>query len=513
MRRCTLIILLAALSLGIAAAEAPDEDPLAGGMRFEGAYVSILDGEVHLQRRTATDWELLTLNAPIGEGDRLISGTLGRGEIHVDWWRRLRFWAQTKLDLRALRKEDDGIHLAASLMLGSYHFRAVPAETELTAELSTPSAFISVRGAVSLRIDVEQDGTTWVTVEAGACEVESAHETKIVGMGYRTRCRPGEPPEEPWLFDRDDTDNFDLWIAELDREWLETEEEAPGDAGAPPGAYSELSRYGSWVVIPGYGWCWYPADVPPGWAPYFYGYWYYTSPWGWFWISSDPWGWYPYHYGSWFWHPVYGWVWVPGPYWGPAWVWWFYDDDYIYWTPRHPHDRYRRVRWEGKRPINATLEQARALFQLPRAGMRGEGAPPVERVSWSELRGRAPRFQDHPLRRAAWLRPLEELAARTRRALRTPLEPVPPMFGSEGHGAPLRRSAPPTLQQSPARQAPRVAPVVPRPPAAKGGRAAPRPPVTAPGQPSRPPAQPPQQVEQAPGSQPELDQAAPDARN
>src|SRR5580704_8418203 len=55
--------------------------------------------------------------------------------------------------------------------------------------------------------------------------------------------------------------------------------------------YSDLSPYGQWVDLAGYGWCWQPTVVAgnPQWQPYSDdGHWIYTDA-GWFWQSDYPW--------------------------------------------------------------------------------------------------------------------------------------------------------------------------------------------------------------------------------
>ncbi len=89
----------------------------------------------------------------------------------------------------------------------------------------------------------------------------------------------------------------------------------PGSEVTLPYFQSQLSPYGSWTDIPGYGLCWIPSrlqSTTPDWRPYFSGgHWEYTEQ-GWFWRSDYPWGEYAFHYGRWFRDPRYGWAWVPG---------------------------------------------------------------------------------------------------------------------------------------------------------------------------------------------------------
>jgi hypothetical protein len=115
---------------------------------------------------------------------------------------------------------------------------------------------------------------------------------------------------------------------------------APADVStAPPQQvnyfYNNLSPYGSWVDLEGYGWCWQPSVVVVnhGWRPYCDGgHWVYTDA-GWFWASDYSWGWATFHYGRWHQHPRCGWVWFPDTVWAPAWVVWRSTGDSCGWAP------------------------------------------------------------------------------------------------------------------------------------------------------------------------------------
>jgi hypothetical protein len=125
----------------------------------------------------------------------------------------------------------------------------------------------------------------------------------------------------------------------------------PPPVNAPPPAYvtsapadvsyfyNDLSPYGSWVSLEGYGWCWQPRAVviSRAWRPYCDGgHWVYSDA-GWFWQSDYSWGWAPFHYGRWYMHPSCGWVWTPDRVWGPAWVTWRAGGDACGWAPLPPH--------------------------------------------------------------------------------------------------------------------------------------------------------------------------------
>ena len=107
--------------------------------------------------------------------------------------------------------------------------------------------------------------------------------------------------------------------------------------------YDELSPYGRWIEIDGYGWCWKPsvAVVDINWQPYRdRGRWLHSDH-GWYWQSDYRWGWAAFHYGRWFADPIYGWCWYPDTVWGPSWVTWRTSGTYVGWAPLPPYSYYR----------------------------------------------------------------------------------------------------------------------------------------------------------------------------
>jgi hypothetical protein len=67
--------------------------------------------------------------------------------------------------------------------------------------------------------------------------------------------------------------------------------------------------------------------------PYANGRWVYNPYYGNVWTSYDNCGWFTHHYGRWHWDYARGWYWIPSYHWSPAWVSWFWDNDYYGWCP------------------------------------------------------------------------------------------------------------------------------------------------------------------------------------
>lgn len=137
---------------------------------------------------------------------------------------------------------------------------------------------------------------------------------------------------------------------------------APAPAPPPDANFDyfqqQLAPYGTWVNVPGYGDCWYPAQAiaaDPDWRPYYdMGHWVETDN-GLFWASDYTWGDIPFHYGRWIRQPGYGWLWVPDYTWGPAWVCWRQADadGYIGWAPLPAGAIFIGGVWQfGGRPVD-----------------------------------------------------------------------------------------------------------------------------------------------------------------
>ena len=115
--------------------------------------------------------------------------------------------------------------------------------------------------------------------------------------------------------------------------------------------HDDLAPYGKWIDHRIYGVVWVPDSGRPDWHPYTDGRWIWTTDYGWYWDSREPYGWATYHYGRWAMTSDYGWVWVPGAEWGPAWVDWRYGGGHVGWAPMPPewgpqHDSYRTPKSE-----------------------------------------------------------------------------------------------------------------------------------------------------------------------
>ena len=109
---------------------------------------------------------------------------------------------------------------------------------------------------------------------------------------------------------------YDAWDRQQDQYQQRYSSDSPV-ANASPYSYglSDLSYYGNYFNMPGYGLMWQPYFAGAGWNPFMDGAWAYYPGMGYGWVSAYPWGWTPYHTGNWSFIPGHGWAWQPGGTW------------------------------------------------------------------------------------------------------------------------------------------------------------------------------------------------------
>jgi hypothetical protein len=336
---------------GVSQAQAGDE-PQPGVAR-----VSVIHGDVSMQRGDSGDWVAASINAPVVAGDQLSTGLRSRTEVQLDYANVLRLSSRTEAKLADLTRTHAQVQLRRGLM--NYD---VLKGSEADVEIDTPNvAMRPVLGEGSYRVEVFSDEETRIIVRKGEADITTPQGSTTVKKGDLITIRGHENPEYQ-VSSAPKNDDWDEWNKDRDhqiadaRSWEHTNRYYTG-------AY-ELDNYGRWVYAPGYGMVWSPYGGPD-WAPYRYGRWVWEPYWGWTWASYEPWGWAPYHYGRWFLYSG-SWCWWPGPVfggyrplWAPAFVTFFgfgrhagfgvgFGFGSIGWLPVGPGDYYYPW-WGGRR--------------------------------------------------------------------------------------------------------------------------------------------------------------------
>ncbi len=336
-----------------------DEDQI----RQTVARISEIDGRVSYARGDdPDDWQDANRNIPVTIGDRLYTDQRSRVELQVHGGDVVRLGSRT--DFAVLNLTDDTRQLAVKSGVASFRIRRL--EDWQVFEVDTPNAAVTFDAPGDYRIDVFQ-GSTRVAVRDGRAEIAAGGGLIPIGRGEALRIEGFEDPRYDFVSLRG-PDDWDRWVAAREARLARARSyEYVSDDIA---GVSDLDAYGRWSSIPTYGWVWSPTAVAAGWAPYRVGRWIWQDPWGWTWLSAEPWGWAPYHYGRWISYRG-RWCWVPvsrravyvpyypalvaftggGPGWSAAIT--VASGGYVGWFPLAPADPL--IPWWGRPRVNVNV--------------------------------------------------------------------------------------------------------------------------------------------------------------
>ncbi len=395
------------------------------------ARVSFLRGEAQIRHINSQDWERVTQNLPIVEGDEIATDTDSRLEIQFNKDNYLRLSENAYLKVTTLR--DEGI--ALSLPNGTLSLRVLDFDKDRTFfEIDAPQSTVAVQKAGMYRIDAGDRNETKVRVtvtDDGLARIYTDNSGFTLRSGRSSELQLAGNYAGEW--DTTDasryTDDFDSWALQREAVVAKRLRDAYYDQYYDRDIYGaeDLNGYGDWIYTKKYGYVWKPygnaTSSYDNWSPYRYGQWRWIPPYGWTWVNDEPWGWATYHHGRW----VYddGWYWSPyaqyrsrRSWWSPALVVVTYIANNICWYPL-PYDygyyNYNYSTYVDRRRYNTTIINNTTVINPPpttggNTGRARELAPvlPLDRVpktavvsvSESEF-GRGRDFQKTPLELAS----------------------------------------------------------------------------------------------------------------
>src|SRR6267378_2988859 len=294
------------------------------------ARISLIQGDVSVQRGDTGDWAAAALNQPLVGGDRISTGDGSQAELQLDHSNILRLGnnthakiaslGQTQIDRAQIQRAQIQVQVGQGLA-----YYTVFKDSEAEVEIDTPNAAIrptSNEGVYRIEVNGFE---TQVIVRTGAADISTPQGSTHVEVSQAATIRGTTDEAGIVLGGAPSRDTWDSWNNDRDGEirnaqsWNYTNRYYVGS--------EDLDAYGHWINVLDYGRVWSPA-VAAGWSPYRAGRWVSEPYWGWTWVSREPWGWTPYHYGRWFLYGKY-WVWWPGPVdgdgnyrpeWAPAYV-------------------------------------------------------------------------------------------------------------------------------------------------------------------------------------------------
>ena len=278
--------------------------------------LSQVDGGVEMDRNNGKGFERAFLNLPITQGMKLKTGFDGRAEVEFEDGSAIRITPDTVIDFADLSLRDSGAKVSTiNLQEGTAYVNFLANKNDKGDELTVifGKQKMTLTEAVHLRVQMNDVDAT-VAVFKGQANISgpdgevAVEKNKTVNFDlsnnqYRMAKNLEADPYDEW--DKAQTQYHDRYTA--DSAYSST---SPYAYGA-----SDMSYYGSYSNVPGYGNMWQPYFAGAGWNPYMNGLWAYDPIYGYGWVSGYPWGWTPYHYGSWTYVPSYGWGWQPGGSW------------------------------------------------------------------------------------------------------------------------------------------------------------------------------------------------------
>ena len=315
--------------------------PLGLGAQDEGFYpysfarLSYVNGTVYVQRTSNLGYEKGEINLALVQGDKMGTES-GQAAIHFGRRNYLRLDDNTKVEFAVLPTEGDE-RIKLQLTEGSAYLRVSQLAVDKGIEVHTPDASFYVLAEGLYRFDILLDRETQAAVREGSLEAATEGGSVLVNQGESVTAADGQLLGDPAYADLRG-DGFDNWNDSRDGQ-LAVRNERQYLPAEMSEYEEELADNGQWVYERGYGNVWVPEVSYSDWRPYLYGRWVWYPVIGWTWVSSEPWGWATYHYGRWQWRFGLGWYWIPRHSWGPAWVHWWWDRDYIGWSPLSWYNR------------------------------------------------------------------------------------------------------------------------------------------------------------------------------
>jgi hypothetical protein len=400
----TLLFLLSALLLISVTARADDDstdDEYEEHARV--LRVSLLKGEVTLQRAGSDEWEQAQLNAPLVEGDTLATGRDARLEIQADARNFIRVGENSVVRVVTLR--DEGIALSLSEGTATVRLSQFDRDKEYF-EVDAPKTTVAAERPGQYRVDVDSGGVRVTVRDDGRARIYSETSGFELRNNRTARLNYGDEESDWDLSAAASFDAWDDWTAERESYLASRLRYEGRERYYDQEVYGaeELDSYGDWEYTNDYGYVWRPSTTVVNnyydWAPYRYGRWDWCPPYGWTWIAEEPWGWAPYHYGRWVFYNN-NWCWAPRGYgyrygrarWRPALVAFvnldFGGERRVCWYPLTYGQRDPRGRWWSRSFNPASPRRAGDIDRLRRANpalLRAVTSMRANEFGWTKVR-------------------------------------------------------------------------------------------------------------------------------
>jgi hypothetical protein len=287
--------------------------PLLADSHVRIVRLSYVDGDVQLDKADGRGFGTAYLNMPIVNQSKLWARD-GQAEVELEDGSSIRLTPDTIVAFNELSLDNNGgRNTSVELQQGTAYFDIRHRDSDHF-QLDFGRNHVSLDKSARFRVNVDKHDFE-VAVLSGEIDVENASNAEVAVKKGETIRLDSDDPDRYYLAKGVDAENYDDW----DNERVKWHDEAVASNSYQNGngsyGISDLSMYGNYFYVPGYGYMWRPYSVGLGWDPFADGYWISYPGFGYTFVSGYPWGWAPYRYGSWQFINGYGWCWHPGSNW------------------------------------------------------------------------------------------------------------------------------------------------------------------------------------------------------
>jgi hypothetical protein len=292
---------------------------LAASSHVRIVRLSLVEGQVQMDRGTGEGSERAILNTPIVEGTHLVTGSDGLAEVEFENESALRLTGDSEVKFSQLLMNDAGAKVSQIQVVKGLVYLNTAKGDDVYRLVVGASTFL-VRRNSEIRLSASRDQIK-VAVFSGDVQLENLSPPVNI-QRHETLSLDANNADAPTVAKTVEADRFDRWNQEREA-YSKTyaNNEGYGEPGRGYGL-QDLNYYGGFFYAPGYGYAWQPfgfANALLSWDPYSNGAWMFYPGFGYSWASAYPWGWLPYHYGSWAFINGSGWAWLPGSGYGGQW--------------------------------------------------------------------------------------------------------------------------------------------------------------------------------------------------
>jgi hypothetical protein len=281
--------------------------------------LSLVQGDVQIDRNAGDGWEQAIVNMPVIGGARIYAAENSKAELEFEDGSSVRLAGPAQISVIGLSSASDGSPVNAIQVDSGVVYVNARLRKHGDFRISDNSGeSFAITKPSHLRFTVNEQ-TASLAMNDGEATAQNASSDGTIRGGETYNYILGQPASAARLEDVP-VQSEDAWNQQRDR-YNEQNASAgaqySGEDATAPGV-ADLGNYGSYSDIPGYGESWQPEGVGPDWSPFDNGAWCDYPDWGWTFVSGYPWGWAPFYYGNWFYLHGRGWWWHGGPHVGPG---------------------------------------------------------------------------------------------------------------------------------------------------------------------------------------------------